>query len=521
MRFSHLFTFEAIQLNLSAREWRGVVGEMCGSLCACGRVQDVRQAIQDVESREALGSTSVGHGIAMPHAVTPAVSQPLIAYGRSEQGIDFNAPDGELAKHIFLLLSPPQRQPLHLRILARLARLGSNEEFREHLNTVRTAGEVLDGIQHYIGEHDEFDDPEGMPKVLVIGEDKEAFALAAHIALLGSRVNFWSQYRDRLEVPKAMKGITAEGAVRGFARFARVGGKLQEALEGMDLIMVVQSANRHRETARILAPHLREGQAVVLHPGRLGGTLEFSAELNRAKCSAPVYLAEARALPHCSSMSSPAQVTIQLKPEKIPIAALPAYHLPDLLPLLSAALPYYSAGDHSLRLGLEDVSTFLETALILLNASPIEQEGSAFRLYADGVTPGVCRILEIMDRERLAVATALGFSLTPLIQWLRLNQGGTGNKLHQIIESITRFQKIKAPESLDGSLLSDSVPCGLTPLVSIGEHLGLELPVTRSLVHLASALLGHDFFAEGRTVETMGLSELKLKDIHRILSCGA
>ena len=76
------------------------------------------------------------------------------------------------------------------------------------------------------------------------------------------------------------------------------------------------------------------------------------------------------------------------------------------------------------------------------------------------------------------------------------------------IQACVPYDTIAGPTSLDTRLLLEDVPTGLVPYCSLGELVGLSLPTIRSLVTLAGALYGRDFWAEGRTLANLGLGGL-------------
>lgn len=520
MRLSHLFHLDCIELALPPHSWKGVIKHLTARLAASGRLADADEARRDVESRENLASTALGHAIAVPHAATAGVNQPLIAYARSPKGINFHASDGQPVRHIFLLLGPPARQSLHLRILARLTRLLANPEFRAALDAAKTQEEVLGAVQQHVGQADEFEEPAAMPRVLVVGENEYAVAMAAHIALLGSRVSLWGLDNRPLETIRIMRGITVEGAISGFAQFAQVGGELAEAAIGSDLIMLALPADQHPVVPARLAPYLHEGQAIVLHPGRVGGCLAFAAGLSALGHAPPIYLAEAQVVPYECEMPGPAVLRVLRVQNDIPVASLPGFRLPDLLPLLSGALPYYTVGENSLAVGLGNVATFFQPAVMLLNTTRVERRRAKWSFYRDGVSPQMSRILEALDGERLAVLEALGLPAVPAREWLAATYGNAGDSLHDTIHKIPVYRARPGPQALDHGYLTECVPCGLVPLLSLGEQLGLSLPTTRSLVHLAGLVLRRDFLAEGRTVRGMGIEGLGTEQIGRLLAYG-
>ena len=100
-----------------------------GSLLA-GMKRDARDAVLE---RELVAPTGLGDEVAIPHAAVEGLERPLLAFGRSRQGIDFDAPDGRPARLVFLLLIPPKAYEEEVRILASIARATFDARAREEL----------------------------------------------------------------------------------------------------------------------------------------------------------------------------------------------------------------------------------------------------------------------------------------------------------------------------------------------------------------------------------------------------
>jgi len=97
---------------------------------------------QQLTEREKLGSTSLGHGVALPHARTNLCTQAVGAFIKMEDGIDFDSPDGEPTDLLFALLVPEHYTDEHLEILASLASLFNNPDFCHNLRTAKTSIEL-------------------------------------------------------------------------------------------------------------------------------------------------------------------------------------------------------------------------------------------------------------------------------------------------------------------------------------------------------------------------------------------
>ncbi len=93
--------------------------------------------------RERLGSTSLGHGIALPHARTPAITEVIGAFVRTAQRVDYDSSDGEPVDLAFALLVPDTANDEHLRLLAHLASLFSDSQIRQQLRQADSPGMLL------------------------------------------------------------------------------------------------------------------------------------------------------------------------------------------------------------------------------------------------------------------------------------------------------------------------------------------------------------------------------------------
>ena len=93
-------------------------------------------------ARERLGSTGVGHGVAIPHGRLKAVERPLAAFAVLEKGVDFDAVDGQPVDMVCALVVPAESTEEHLQILASLAALFGDDRVRERLRATVTAADV-------------------------------------------------------------------------------------------------------------------------------------------------------------------------------------------------------------------------------------------------------------------------------------------------------------------------------------------------------------------------------------------
>ncbi len=133
-----------IKTPLAATTKDEVIRELVQILAEAGRISDPVTCRDAVFEREALGSTGLESGIAVPHAKTDAVGELAIAIGISPGGIDFAALDGEPSRLFFLLLAAPDQSGAHIEALAEIARLTKSQAFCRTLLSAQSAREVME-----------------------------------------------------------------------------------------------------------------------------------------------------------------------------------------------------------------------------------------------------------------------------------------------------------------------------------------------------------------------------------------
>jgi opine dehydrogenase len=357
----------------------------------------------------------------------------------------------------------------------------------------------------------------------VVGAGHGGKTMAAHLGLMGVPVTLYNRTLAKVKLIKVRGGIeltARNGAPRGFGRIELVTSDMAEALAVARVIMVVVPATAHRSVAQAMAPHLCDGQIVVLNPGRTGGCLEFIKTLRDSACQADVTVAEAETLLYACRSEGPAQARILRMKDAVPLAALPATRTPMVLDALRDAFPQFIDGQTVLHTGLDNMGAIFHPALTLLNAGRIESTGGEYQFYIDGVTPSVARVLERLDRERVTVASALGIRAHTALEWLSLAYNATGDTLHEAIHNQLGYHGITAPATLNHRYITEDVPMSLVPIAALGERYGVAVPAIRSLIRLAGIVHQTDYEQRGRTLDVLGIERLSVDELNRFVSDG-
>ncbi len=364
--------------------------------------------------------------------------------------------------------------------------------------------------------------PEERPVFCVLGAGNGGMAMAAHLSLKGFRVNLYNRTPERLRAIQHAGGIQViahdgEELPRGRAKLGIVSSDASETLAEADILMVAVPATGHAFMAEQCVPHLRDGQIIVLHPGRTGGALEFHHVLRQQKIRADVIVAEAQTFLYASRAVNPAQVQIFRIKNSVPVAAIPAHRTPDVIRALNIAYSEFIPGDNVMKTSLDNIGAVFHPAVTILNSARIESTHGDFEYYIDGITPSVALALEALDAERVAVGAALGFNCMSAREWLYIAYDAAGKKLHDAIRANQGYYGIKAPTRLDHRYLFEDVPMSLVPIASMGDMLGVPCPTIKAIVHLANLMHGCDYWQTGRTVEKLGLAGLSLQQIRQLV----
>jgi PTS system nitrogen regulatory IIA component len=146
MKLSEILEEENIIPDLKARDKKRAIEELAEALVVRNPSMDKDSLVRVLLERERLGSTGIGDGVAIPHGKFHGISEPVISFGRSLKGLDFESMDGEPVYLLFLLVAPENSASIHLKALARIAKILKNGSFRKTLMEVSGRKELYQTI---------------------------------------------------------------------------------------------------------------------------------------------------------------------------------------------------------------------------------------------------------------------------------------------------------------------------------------------------------------------------------------
>jgi PTS system nitrogen regulatory IIA component len=150
MKIMESLVRDAVILDLGVRNKREALAEMSGALAKVEPQIEADRLLEVLLEREALQSTGIGEGVAIPHGKMAGLDRLVASFARSSEGIDFDSIDGQLTHHFFLLVVPEHSGGQYLKALARISRFFRDPSFRQQL----TEAESLDDVVRAIEEED-------------------------------------------------------------------------------------------------------------------------------------------------------------------------------------------------------------------------------------------------------------------------------------------------------------------------------------------------------------------------------
>ena len=331
--------------------------------------------------------------------------------------------------------------------------------------------------------------------VLVIGAGNQGVALAGHLAMEGLSVGLWNRTQDNIRELQQSSSILMEGRFNKQVSLSLVTADINQL--DSKLIYVTVPTNAHNDIARMLASKVKNDTVVVLSPGRTFGALNFQKQLNANGCKYKPFILETQTIIHTARLSSPTSVNIYALKSNVAIASLEKKK--DCLELLPECLKkYYKGVDSYICTSLGNVGMILHCVPTLLNIGCVESENVSFKYYIDGISPTIARIIESIDKERINVGKALGYSLKSTKEWLEDAYNITGETLYDCIQNNKNYNELLAPSTKNHRYILEDVPNGLVPLEFLAHSLGVPCDMTTLSINMANVIMNMNFREIGR-----------------------
>jgi opine dehydrogenase len=354
-------------------------------------------------------------------------------------------------------------------------------------------------------------------KIAVLGAGAGGTAVAFDCAAHGHEVGLFdfAEFPENIAAVASRGGIDADGDISGFGAIAHASHDIDAVMEDAELIYVVGPAYSTEPFGKAVAGKLRPGQTVIVSPSSCGGALAFKQAAGLALEDESIRVAETSTLHYAVRLTEPGRIRVFLKLKAGNLlAALPGRHTDDILRLIEDVYPSMEPAQSVLQTSLQNANPIIHPAVTLANAARIEGTGGDFLFYEEGVSDSTGRLIEALDKERIAIGAKLGISILPDPQMgmrqgymLEDNYGGA-------YRTAPGFLGIGAQPQLDHRYLNEDVGYGLVFMSRLARQVDTETPTIDAMIHITSVLMRHNYAAEAlRTPERLGIGGLSVSEL--------
>lgn len=351
-------------------------------------------------------------------------------------------------------------------------------------------------------------------KIAVLGAGNSGCALAADYSRLGHEVTLiktsHSLHDDNFRYLSEHGGemVMDEFGTLSLCRIARLSRDMAD-IRGQEVVILCTQTGYHRQVLKRIAPFLAAGQLLLIVPGYLSTAYVLGC------CPVPgLIVAEAESNFIDGRIAEPGRFHVGFRNVRNPIGVYPAASLGlarEKLDRLGTPFTYLKSVAEA---ALHNPNMIVHTVGAIMSIPRIEATGGDYCMYHEVFTPSVWNILEALDGEKMEVLRALDFAPVPYVEACKFrNSLDDGRDAKQVFFDYAAMpSRAKGPTSVRSRYITEDVSQGLVLLESLGAVLHLPTPVASSLIEIASAALGDDLRAGGRTLEALGA-----ENVHKIL----
>lgn len=351
-----------------------------------------------------------------------------------------------------------------------------------------------------------------MKRIAIIGAGGTGHALAAILSAKGHIVCLadTEDYSNILSQTREIGDIHVSGTVQMTGRPSVVTTDIAKAVADASHIICCTVSNRDEEIARIIAPCLTAEKAVLIGAGNGASILYHRIFAEGGHADTLVGEVAGNFFP--CRLTAPGQVLIGLPLSAKGVAAFPPENTTELARRFADVwelLPCRSLFEALFN----GPNLICHGAGIAANLVAIDRSGGAFNLFKDGLSPAYLNLTDALWEEKRRVYEAMECDIPPAPRGMLAGVMDVEN------DAYTFFREMDGPGSLEHRYIAEDVPCLLCFFVSIARHLNVPIPLFEGIVNMLSVAAGKDFYAEGRTLENLGLADLDRQQlIHFFLS---
>ncbi|MBR5342339.1 MAG: NAD/NADP octopine/nopaline dehydrogenase family protein [Oscillospiraceae bacterium] len=285
-----------------------------------------------------------------------------------------------------------------------------------------------------------------------------------------------------------------------------------EEIRGAEIVVIYIQTRFHEPLIERIAPYLEDDQIVLINPGYLS-----TAYMLKHCPDKKLIIAEAESSFIDGRIMEPGLFRVGFRNVRNPIGIYPAARREEAIAKLDQMQERFVYLNSVVEAALHNPNLIVHTVGSVMSIPRIEKSHGDFCMYHEAYSrdnPATWAILEALDAEKMNVLEKLGFPRLPYVEACKYRNSLDDNMdaKEVFLDYAEMDTRAKGPTKVDSRYISEDVPQGLVMLEALGRALDVKTPIATGLIEIASAALGRDLRAEGRTPEKLGR-----ENIHRIL----
>lgn len=354
-------------------------------------------------------------------------------------------------------------------------------------------------------------------KIAILGAGNAGCAVAADLTLKGHDVTLiktsHAMHDDNFQYLQEHNGemTLIEFGETKTAYINKVSRNIEDISQAEVVIIYIQT-NFHEMLIKKICPHLLDNQIVLINPGYLSTAyfLKYSDK--------NIIIAEAESSFIDGRIIKPGLFKVGFRNVRNPIGVFPRHRRAEAICKLNGLGERLVYLRSVIEAALHNPNMIVHTVGSVMSIPRIEKAKDEFCLYHEAYSReniATWRILEALDSEKMVILDHLGFARISYVDACKYRNSldDNDNAKEVFLRYSAMDTRAKAPNKVDSRYISEDVPQGLVMLEAIGKALNIKTPICTSLIEIASAALGKDLRTDGRTIERLGIS-----NIRRILS---
>ncbi len=350
--------------------------------------------------------------------------------------------------------------------------------------------------------------------VAIVGSGNSGLALSSYLAQQGYPVHLLARSLDKVSSLAENMSVKSIGKVEGEFELASVTTLPAESVAKSRTIFIATVTTVYADIARMLAPHLQDGQEIVLFSSKFAGSVEFSNVLTQCGVDCKrrnITVIETDALFACR-IQEDGSVWIRGFKDWTLFSAPTLSQTISGRKIIQRFFPRLEQADNIIQRGLTDFGAVAHTITMLANMNKVDR-AEPFLFYHEGFTERTIKLMEKLESEFRSVAEAYGTTLIPMPELLNRYYGCDTSSLYNALRTVPNYRHSQAPMELHHRYIIEDVSCSHVPIQGLARKAGLSTPVLDSVVCFAQTLLDIDFESGGRNLSKLGWADLTRDEI--------